>query len=208
MLSRSFLSSLAVSLYLLSMPIYAASVPGVQNFDKVDERVYRGAQPTDEGFRNLAKLGVKVILDLRETDQRSAVEERVVTAAGMRYVNVPMTGLTPPTDVQITKILTLLEDSASGPTFVHCKRGADRTGAVIAAYQIDFLKWETARALADAKAHGMGYFQLPRQAYIRAFKTRGINSDAAGKPSVAGPTPVIAAPIPEGAQQTSKPYFN
>ena len=90
----------------------------------------------------------------------------------MQYVNVPMTGLTPPTAEEITKILALLEDTTTGPVFVHCKRGADRTGAVIAAYRIDHNHWDNARALKEAMAHGMSLFQLPRQKYIRTFQPR------------------------------------
>src|SRR5437588_12732081 len=97
------------------LPMFAASVPGIANFDQVDAHVYRGAQPTDEGFQYLAKLGVKTIVDLREADGRSKAEERVVTVAGMQYVNVPMTGHTPPTEPEIAKILALLENSATGP---------------------------------------------------------------------------------------------
>ena len=52
-------------------PVFAGSVPGIENFDQVDAHVYRGAQPTDEGFRYLAKLGVKTIIDLREADDRA-----------------------------------------------------------------------------------------------------------------------------------------
>ena len=126
-----------IALLVFCLPALAGSVPGIKNFDQVDAHVYRGAQPTDEGFQYLAKLGVKTIVDLREADGRSKAEERVVTVAGMQYVNVPMTGHTPPTEPEIAKILALLENSATGPVFVHCMRGADRTGAVIAAYQID-----------------------------------------------------------------------
>ena len=63
------------------LPVFAGSAPGIKNFDKVDAHVYRGAQPTDEGFQYLAKLGVKTIIDLRETDERSMAEEHVVTDA-------------------------------------------------------------------------------------------------------------------------------
>src|SRR5579862_5710529 len=139
-----------VTLLALALPVLGGSAPGIKNFDEVDAHVYRGAQPTDDGFRYLAHLGVKVIIDLRETDGRSQAEQRVVTAAGMKYVNVPMTGLTPPTEAEITRILGILEDSNSGPVFVHCRRGADRTGAVIAAYHIDHDKWDNGRALSDA----------------------------------------------------------
>jgi len=162
-----------ILLLLLGLPVFAASsVPGIDNFDQVDEHVYRGAQPTEEGFRYVAKMGVKTVLDLRENDARTLGEMKMVADAGMQYVNVPMTGLTPPTAAEITTILTLLEDSASGPVFVHCKRGADRTGAVIAAYRIDHDHWDNARALKEAMMHGMSVFQLPRQKYIRTFQPR------------------------------------
>jgi Tyrosine phosphatase family len=36
-----------------------------------------------------------------------------------------------PRDEQIATVLTLLNHAASGPVFVHCKRGADRTGIVV-----------------------------------------------------------------------------
>ena len=182
--------------------IQAASVPGIQNFDKVDGRVYRGAQPADEGFRYLAKIGVKTVLDLRESDERSAAEERTVTGLGMKYVNVPMTGLAPPTEAEITRILALLESESTGPVFVHCKRGADRTGVVIAAYLIDSLKWDNERALQDAKAHRMGYFQFPRQNYIRNFQPRVVNAGAEVKraPAQAVAEPVLATPATAAAQ--------
>lgn len=165
-------SSVLVAAVLACAPLFAGSAPGIRNFDQVNEHVYRGGQPTGEGFAYLAKLGVKTIVDLREAGERSKAEQRAVTALGMRYVSVPMTGLTPPTDSETTKILSLLEDGGSGPVFVHCWRGADRTGAVIAAYHIDHDNWNNARALKDAKAHGMSFFQLPREHYISEFHRR------------------------------------
>jgi tyrosine-protein phosphatase SIW14 len=172
-----------ILLWSLGLPLFAAPSPnGINNFHQVDEHVYRGAQPTDEGFRSLAKMGVKTILDLREDDARTLGEKRAVDAAGMRYVNVPMTGLTPPTEAEITEILALLENDASGPVFVHCKRGADRTGAVIAAYRIDRDHWDNAKALKEAMAEGMSFFQFPRQNYIRDFKPRTVEANAAAIP--------------------------
>ncbi len=177
-----------ITFLVFSLGVVARAVPGINNFDQVDAHVYRGGQPTDDGFKYLARLGVKTIIDLREADNRSKAEERVVTVAGMNYVNVPMTGLTPPTEAQTTKILALLEDRTMGPIFVHCWHGADRTGAVIAAYHIDHDRWDNARALNDAKAHGMGFFQFPRKNYIKRFRAR--RSDAKV------PAPSIAAAAP------------
>ena len=43
------------------------------NFDKVNDFVYRGGQPTAEGFKSLAALGVKTVIDLREIGERQGL---------------------------------------------------------------------------------------------------------------------------------------
>ncbi len=148
------------------------SVPGIENFERVDNHVYRGGQPNEQGFTYLASLGVKTVVDLREADDLARNEKAAVESNGMRFINVPMTGLTPPSDAEINQILGVLEEAGTGPVFVHCKRGADRTGAVIAAYHIDHDQWDNSRALQDAKAHDMSGFQFPRQAFIKEFHAR------------------------------------
>jgi protein-tyrosine phosphatase len=180
---------------------FAGPVAGIKNFDQVDAHVYRGAQPTEEGFQNLAKLGVKTIIDLREAGERSEAEDRVVTADGMKYVNVPMSGLTPPTELEITQILAMLEDSSSGPVFVHCLRGADRTGTVIAAYHIDHDKWDNVHALKDAKAHSMSFIQVPRENYIKNFRPFTVDAKVTS-PAVADiALPVAATPVSESEKK-------
>lgn len=200
----SFVSRSAICLLIFSLPAFASpSVQGIHKFFQVDGHVYRGGQPTDGGFEYLAKMGIKTVLNLREHDERSTAEEQLVTALGMHYVNVPMTGLTPPTEAQISTILTLLEDS-TGSVFVHCKRGADRTGAVIAAYRIDHDHWDNLRAYKEAMSRGMSFFQLPRQAYILKFQPRTIVAKNAGTPVqakvAANAAPAMAARIPAAAR--------
>jgi protein-tyrosine phosphatase len=186
-------------LFALAIPAFAASpVQGIHNFYKVDEHVYRGAQPTGEGIQYLAKIGVKTVIDLREPGSRSRHEEATVTAAGMKYINIPMTGLTAPTGAETSRILGLLEDTTAGPVFVHCMRGADRTGAVIGAYRIEHDKWENARALKEAMANGMSFFQLPRQSFIRNFQPRTF--EAKTSPEPANPQPIVLAPAAATAQ--------
>ena len=117
----------------------------------------------------------------------------------MRYINVPMTGLIPPTNLEITRILVLLEAPNAGAVFVHCMRGADRTGAVIAAYRIDHDHWDNGRALNEAMSLGMSFFQLPRQNFIRKFQP--LPSMEAPKAATALPTKEessrLAVSIPE-----------
>src|ERR1700759_368957 len=101
-----------------------ATVPGIVNFHQVDDHVFRGGQPTAEGFRSLAKMGVKTVVDLRHDGERA--EEKLVKAAGMNYISIPMSGLTAPTTQQMAQLMSLLDDPAN-PVFLHCKHGADRT---------------------------------------------------------------------------------
>jgi tyrosine-protein phosphatase SIW14 len=141
----------------------------IPNFHQVNEHVYRGGQPAPETWPNLAKLGVKTVIDLRRDDEHSTVAEaRAVTAAGMNYINVPMNGVVAPTNEQIAKVIALL--NSNEPVFVHCKRGADRTGAVIACYRISHDHWQHEQALQEAKSLGMGWAQMGLKHYIMAFR--------------------------------------
>ena len=146
-------------------------VAGVGNFEKVNDHVYRGAQPTDEGFRSLAKLGIQTVIDLQEFgDARSLSEQSAVKAAGMKYISVPMKGMETPSSESVTKVLALLEDNTTGPIFVHCHRGADRTGGVIACYRIEHDHWGNDKALAEARSMGMSWYQVQIQHYVKGYQ--------------------------------------
>ena len=73
-----------------------------------------------------------------------------------------------PTDAQIAKVLGLL--NSQEPVFVHCKKGADRTGTVIACYRISHDRWQRQQALKEAKSHGMGFVQVGLKRYILEFQ--------------------------------------
>lgn len=191
-----------VCIFVFSVPAFAgSSVEGIHNFYQINGHVYRGAQPDESGYEYLAKIGVKTVLDLRETGKRALKEERMVTALGMKYVNVAMSGLTPPTEAQISKILALLEDTRAGAVFVHCMRGADRTGVVIAAYRIDHDHWNNDRALKEADSDGMSFFQVPRKNYIRNFHAHVMEAKNASVAKVpANTAPAVALPVPAVVQ--------
>ena len=151
---------------------YAASEnPNLKNFQKVDDRVYRGAQPTDEGFRELAARGIKTVIDLRQIGEHSqADEERVVTGLGMRYVSIPMKGLSEPKENLVAAVQKIFNDPEQGPVFVHCKRGADRTGLVVAVYRITHDSWDNKKALTEAKSNGMSMFERAIQHYVLDYR--------------------------------------
>jgi tyrosine-protein phosphatase SIW14 len=160
----------AIAVGLASFPAAAQSAPaGVPNFYQVNDHLFRGAQPTNEGFQSLAKLGVKTIIDLREAGSRSVAEQKVVEAAGMRYVTIPFQGMSAPSPANVAKVLALFNDTSAGPVFVHCRRGADRTGTVIACYRISHDGWDNQKALQEAKTDGMSWTEVAMQHYVKAF---------------------------------------
>jgi protein tyrosine/serine phosphatase len=172
--------------------IQAPSPHDVPRFYQLNQSVFRGGQPTPEGFRELAALGVKTVIDLRQPGPRSIEEERTVTAQGMRYINIPMRGMERPADASVEEALAILNDPGVGPVFVHCRRGADRTGLVIACYRIQHDHWTNDRALSEARRIGMSWFQIPLERYIRHYSPQALERKPiqAGTPSpLLGPTP-------------------
>src|ERR1700736_5626502 len=117
-----------ITMVLALMPLGAApadllDAPGVPNFHEVDAHLYRGAQPTSQGFTSLAKLGIRTVVDLRGGRELGGDEQKIVEGAGMHYVHVPMAGLSAPSDQQVATVLSVLNDTSAWPVFVHCRRG-------------------------------------------------------------------------------------
>ena len=158
--------------WIFALPAGARDVeaPGVPNFHQVNAHLYRGGQPADAGWSSLAKLGVKTVIDLRPGSEHSiANEARAVEAAGMVYVSQPLAGLSAPSDEEISKILALLDSSAQWPIFVHCRRGADRTGTVIACYRIAHDQMANEEALREARSYGMSRLEVGMKHFIQNF---------------------------------------
>src|SRR5438045_9194323 len=130
------------------------------NFQVLNDNVLRGGQPTDEGIKRLADRGVKTIIDLRLASEHSIPHEKqLVEANGMHFVSVPMKGMSAPTDEQLFSVLRILNDSKQWPVFVHCRRGADRNGTILACYRISTDNWNNPKALEEATKYGINVFE-------------------------------------------------
>ena len=186
---RPLLSRLGVivgSLAVAVAPLAAKTPPpvaGIPHFHQVTEGIYRGGQPEASAWPQLAKLGVRVVLDLRPPHEHStAAESLAVSAAGMRYVNVPMNALATPTAAQLRAPLALLD--GADPVFVHCRQGRDRTGTVIAAYRISRQHWTNEQALAEARDLGLHWYEFGMKRFIRSYRAGDsgptTGADAAG----------------------------
>jgi tyrosine-protein phosphatase SIW14 len=154
---------------ILAAWLAAVSPPGIQKFEQINEHLYRGAQPAEEGFKALNKMGIRTILDLRDRAHQSRWEKQVVESLGMRFVTIPMS-LHAPTDGEIAHVISLLNASEGWPVFVHCEGGRDRTSAVIACYRISHDGWDNQKAYSEARQHGISIFDVGLRRYILHYK--------------------------------------
>jgi protein tyrosine/serine phosphatase len=148
---------------------------GILNFGKISERVYRGAQPDNDGLEHLKKLGVKLVINLREPGDSWKDEAAAVLACGIAYTNFPMNGFSRPKDEQVRQVLALLE-SFPGPVFVHCQHGCDRTGTIIACYRIQHDRWSGELAMREAERYGISRFEYLLRRYVHEFARNVFNT--------------------------------
>ena len=146
----------------LSLAIGAgAQTPGtdhisIDNFARVSATYYRGAQPEGSDYAALAQLGVKTVINLIGDEDLDGREQRSVEAAGMRYVNIPMTTHKTPTPAQIDQFLSIVNGSASQPVYVHCVGGRHRTGVMTAVYRMTQDGWNADQAFAEMQKYKFG----------------------------------------------------
>ncbi len=134
-------------------------------FHKVNETLYRGGMPKEDGFRFLKKMGIKTIVNFRNGND----EQPLVESLGMKLVHIPLTASRGIPDFYVQEFFKVVNNSDNYPVFVHCRRGADRTGTMIAFYRIAFEGWDPEKAYREARDIGLHwwYFKLRKQ--IRSF---------------------------------------
>jgi uncharacterized protein (TIGR01244 family) len=142
------------------------------NFHQVNENLYRGAQPRQDGLKKLSELGIKTVINLRGASEDTRKQQAEAEASGMRYFNIPMSGLGRPSDEQVERALAIIDARENWPVFVHCQRGADRTGVIIAAYRISHERWTDEQAITEAKRFGMAGIQFRKKGYISDYYKR------------------------------------
>ena len=157
------LSLTLVTLTLVPVQAKAADANApIERFVQVDDRLFRGAQPDLAGFKYLRDLGVRTIINLREAKDAARLKEReIVESLVMKYVNIPVkdgnfftrSRRIPPEAIQ--SFFQAIDAADSGPVFVHCHRGADRTGALVSFYRIERHDWDSSRAYTEARQIGM-----------------------------------------------------
>ena len=151
-----------------------AEVP-IPRFYQVDEQLYRGSQPDADGFRHLRDLGIKTVINLREErDALQTGEQKIVESLGMRYVHLPVkdgnffTWFRRIPEDTVKRFLAIVQ-SEPGPVFIHCRRGTDRTGAMVAFYRMARSGWDAKRATNEANDVGMRFWYRGLRRQIKEF---------------------------------------
>jgi protein tyrosine phosphatase (PTP) superfamily phosphohydrolase (DUF442 family) len=160
----------------IAQPAYGQKlhIAGIHNAGKISDYLYRGAQPKETGLSELKKLGITTIVDLRSEDrEKIAWERKRAESMGIRFVNIPVSGWSPPTDEQVAQFLSLLRREPGQKVFVHCRFGDDRTGVFTAVYRMAFEKWPADQAIKEMYFFGFnGLWHPSMKSFVREFPAR------------------------------------
>jgi protein tyrosine phosphatase (PTP) superfamily phosphohydrolase (DUF442 family) len=167
----------------------------VQNLYKIEDGFYRGARPTADGFKELAGLGVKTVIDLS-----SGGDEPLVKDGSLRLVHVPMHAWSLRDD-RVLEALKVMADPANRPLMVHCQHGADRTGALVALYRVVVQGWTKEKAVEEMARGGYHHSSLFRNLdryVMRADADKLRKALGLKAPIPSAPAPIVAE-IPAAA---------
>lgn len=138
---------------------------GVENFTKVSAALWRGAQPTAEGFRSLAAAGTKTVVSLRDHHD----DYELLSDTKLKYVRIP-THAWDPEDAELVLFLKIVADRDNWPVFVHCAEGRDRTGYAVATYRIVVENWSVDDTLHEMFDYRFNAIWFRNPAFLRRLE--------------------------------------
>lgn len=124
----------------------------VPNFYKVNDDLYRSAQPTDVGMAQLKEMGIKTIIDLRALHSDTGI----IGSTGLLSERLRAKAWHIE-DEDVIRVMTIISNRNNGPFLVHCQHGSDRTGVMCAMYRIICQKWEPEDAIDEMVNGGYGF---------------------------------------------------
>lgn len=133
------------------------ALPGLPNLQRQSASLYRGAQPTPEGWRELETLGVRSVLSLRGFH-----DDHPPAGSALHFERISFHTLHPE-DEDVIAFLRFVADPAHQPVFVHCAHGADRTGMMCAIARIVFEGWSRKEAIAEMTQGGYSFHSWNQQ---------------------------------------------
>jgi len=152
------------------------ALEGVPNLHRLTPALYRSEQPTAQGMKNLEKLGIRTVINLRyfNNDRKEAAGTLLVT----QRVKILTWNID---DEHVVEVMRMLKQPDDGPFLIHCQHGADRTGLMSAMYRILEQGWSVDDALAELTGGGYGYHSIWTniQRYIRKADLEKLRAEIA-----------------------------
>jgi tyrosine-protein phosphatase SIW14 len=133
----------------------------IPNFAKVSDTLYRGGKPTARGCGELKKMGVRTIVSLRVLPRGRGR----MAGHGFKYNHISFKHVHPELE-DVLEFLAIATDQTNHPVFVHCRKGADRTGMMVAAYRMVVQDWPREKAIEEMKRMGFHEINEPIEDFI------------------------------------------
>jgi protein tyrosine/serine phosphatase len=127
----------------------------LKNLHKISDQLYRCAQPDEAGMRELEKLGIRTVINLR--DYNDDVDKARGTK--LRLIRFEMNAWEVEEE-RVARVLALLRETEHGPFAIHCQHGADRTGVVSALYRLVEQGWTREDAVREMREGGYGFHKI------------------------------------------------
>lgn len=145
------------------------ALEGVPNLHKVSDTLYRSAQPTATGMKNLEKLGIKTVINLRTFHS----DRNALKGTGLQSEQLYMKAWHMEKEDAV-RFLKIINDPERAPVLVLCQHGADRTGTLCAVYRIVIQGWTKQDAIEEMKKGGYGFHSIWRNlpAWITTVQNR------------------------------------
>jgi protein tyrosine phosphatase (PTP) superfamily phosphohydrolase (DUF442 family) len=125
---------------------------GIPNIHKVSDTLYRSAQPSAEGMKNLKAMGIKTVINLRSFHS----DRDEIGNTGLAYEHIHMKAWHAEEEDAV-KFLQIVTNPKRCPVLVHCQHGADRTGTMCALYRVAVQGWTKEEALKEMTEGGFGF---------------------------------------------------
>ncbi len=123
----------------------------ISNFYRVDHKLYRSAQLKEDDFKELYRMGIYRVLNLQQHHH----DQDEIGSLPIEEYRVQMSVFAPKYD-DLVKAIRYIEQSDT-PVLVHCMKGSDRTGTVVAAYRIAIHNWSKEDAVKEMIGGGYGH---------------------------------------------------
>ena len=130
---------------------FQIEVGKMKNIHELNEEIYRSDQPTKSDFKELEHMGIRTVISLRYVIK----DDRKIMGRNIRLISIPMKA----SKVDLEDVVEVMHamTTCERPLLLHCRRGIDRTGVMVAFYRILFHGWSKEKALEEFTSENYGY---------------------------------------------------